>query len=205
MLAKRTARRGSATPHDAAERSGAVVELSASADSLEPFAAEVGAVAGVDPADVEAAGNVEPGAAIESAAGLAAAESSAAESAAAESAAAPATALRSLCPVANALDLLGDRWTLLVIRDLFADKHRFGDFAASSEHIPTNILAERLKRLERAGLVASEPYQHHPPRFAYSLTPRGRELRPILDALAIWGLEQFPGTRRPARLGGPRD
>ena len=166
MAARRTARRDSATPHDAAERSDAAVELTASAALL------VGAGAAIDSA--------EPGAAA-------------------------ATALRSLCPVANALDLLGDRWTLLVIRDLFADKHRFGDFAASSEHIPTNILAERLKRLERAGLVTSEPYQHHPPRFAYSLTPRGRELRPILDALAIWGLEQFPGTRRPARLRGPRD
>src|SRR5690242_13390653 len=62
----------------------------------------------------------------------------------------PAAAqLRSLCPVANALDLLGDRWTLLVIRDLFAEKHRFGDFLASPERIPTNILADRLKRLER--------------------------------------------------------
>ena len=57
-------------------------------------------------------------------------------------------ALRSLCPVANALDVVGDRWTLLVIRDLFAGKHRFGDLLGSSEHIPTNILAERLKRLE---------------------------------------------------------
>src|SRR3954452_15596292 len=106
-------------------------------------------------------------------------------------------ALRSLCPVANALDLLGDRWTLLVIRDLFADKHRFGDFLTSPEHIPTNILAERLKRLEHAGIITAEAYQQHPPRFEYVLTPRGRELRPILDALATWGLVQFPGTRRP--------
>src|SRR3954469_25169926 len=104
------------------------------------------------------------------------------------------SALRSLCPVANALDLLGDRWTLLVIRDLFADKHRFGDFLASPERIPTNILAERLKRLDRAGIIASEPYQQHPPRMAYVLTSRGRELRPLLDAFAVWGLEQFPGT-----------
>lgn len=112
----------------------------------------------------------------------------------------PAAAqLRSLCPVANALELLGDRWTLLVIRDLFHEKHRYGEFLASPEHIPTNILAERLKRLERAGLIASLPYQEHPPRYEYHLTPRGLQLRPILDALAIWGLEQFPGTRRPER------
>lgn len=104
--------------------------------------------------------------------------------------------LRSLCPVANALDVVGDRWTLLVIRDLFAGKRRFGDFLTSPEHIPTNILAERLKRLERAGLVASESYSAHPPRFEYHLTSRGRDLAPVVDAMAIWGLEQFPGTRR---------
>jgi DNA-binding HxlR family transcriptional regulator len=103
--------------------------------------------------------------------------------------------LRSLCPVANALDLIGDRWTLLVIRDLFAGKHRFGDFAASPEHIPTNILAERLKRLEASGLVCAEPYQQRPTRFEYHLTERGQRLAPVLDALAKWGLDQFPGTR----------
>ncbi len=108
--------------------------------------------------------------------------------------------LRSLCAVANSLDLLGDRWTLLVIRDLFAGKHRFGDFLGSPEHIPTNTLAERLKRLEGAGLLEPRRYQQHPPRFEYHLTPRGRELSPILDAIAIWGLAQFPGTRRPSRL-----
>src|SRR5436190_806509 len=108
-------------------------------------------------------------------------------------------ALRSLCPVANALDLVGDRWTLLIVRDLFAGKHRFGDFLTSPEHIPTNILAERLKRLERAGLIASQPYSERPPRFEYHLTSRGRELAPVVDAMASWGLAQFPGTRRQLR------
>jgi DNA-binding HxlR family transcriptional regulator len=107
--------------------------------------------------------------------------------------------LRSPCPVANALDVVGDRWTLLVIRDLFAGKRRFGDFLRSPEHIPTNVLAERLKRLEHAGLMASVPYQERPRRLEYHLTPRGRELSPILDALAVWGLVQFPGTRPPSR------
>jgi DNA-binding HxlR family transcriptional regulator len=106
---------------------------------------------------------------------------------------------RSLCPVASSLDLIGDRWTLLVIRDLFAGKRRYGDFLASAERIPTNILADRLKRLESAGLVASTPYSQHPPRYEYELTDRGRTLRPVLDAMATWGLEQFPGTRIPAR------
>jgi len=110
-----------------------------------------------------------------------------------------APALRSRCPVACSLDVLGDRWTLLVIRDLFAGKSRFGQFAASPEHIPTNILAERLKRLQRAGVIASTPYSQHPPRFDYHLTERGRELGPVVDAIATWGLVQFPGTRRGAR------
>ena len=113
---------------------------------------------------------------------------------AADQAAAPQ--LRSGCPVACSLDVLGDRWTLLVIRDLFAGKARFGDFVASPEHIPTNILAERLKRLERAGLIDSTLYCAHPVRVDYRLTERGRALAPVVDAIAVWGLEQFPGTRR---------
>jgi DNA-binding HxlR family transcriptional regulator len=103
---------------------------------------------------------------------------------------------RSVCPVACSLDVIGDRWTLLVIRDLFGGKRRYGEFLSSPEGIPTNILAERLKRLESAGLVASAQYSEHPPRSEYQLTERGRGLLPVLDALADWGLEQFPGTKR---------
>ena len=104
--------------------------------------------------------------------------------------------MRSLCPVANTLDLLGDRWTLLVVRDLFAGKSRFGDFLTSAEHIPTNILTERLKRLQAAGLIEAVPYSAHPPRYEYRMTERGRSLAPVLDAVADWGVVQFPGTRR---------
>lgn len=86
-----------------------------------------------------------------------------------------------------------------MIRDLFAGKRRYGEFLSSSERIPTNILAERLKRLESAGLMSSVQYSEHPPRYEYELTERGRALRPVLDAVASWGLEQFPGTRRPRR------
>ena len=103
---------------------------------------------------------------------------------------------RSLCPVAGTLDIVGDRWTLLLIRDLLAGKSRYGDFLASAEHIPTNILAERLKRLERAGLVSRVPYSEHPPRVEYHLTDAGRELGRAVDALAVWGLAHIPGTRR---------
>jgi DNA-binding HxlR family transcriptional regulator len=103
---------------------------------------------------------------------------------------------RSLCPVACALDVVGDRWTLLVIRDLLAGKSRYGDFLASAEKIPTNILADRLKRLEREGLIARVPYSTRPPRMEYHLTSQGRELGGAVDALARWGLTHCPGTVR---------
>ena len=105
--------------------------------------------------------------------------------------------LRSACPVAGTLDLIGDRWTLLVVRDLLCGKRRYGELLASAERIPTNILAERLRRLEAAGLVAAAPYSEHPRRLAYDLTPKGRELADVLDALATWGVAHVPGTRRP--------
>ncbi len=104
---------------------------------------------------------------------------------------------RSDCPIACALDLLGDRWTLLVVRDLFFGKQRFGEFAASNEKIPTNILAERLKRLEMQGLIASEAYQDNPPRYLYKLTPKGRDLGPVLKALAGWSAQHVPGVKAP--------
>lgn len=103
---------------------------------------------------------------------------------------------RSTCPVARTLDLVGDRWSLLVIRDLLGGKKRYGDLLASDEHIPTNILAERLKRLEQAGLLERVPYSEHPPRFEYRLTGEGRGLGRAVDALATWGLGHFPGTVR---------
>ncbi len=103
---------------------------------------------------------------------------------------------RSPCPVACALDLVGDRWTLLLVRDLLAGKRRFNELRASAEKIPSNILADRLKRLERAGLVSSVPYEHRPLRVEYQLTPKGRELGRVVQALATWGLEHLSGTKR---------
>ncbi|MFT3782198.1 MAG: helix-turn-helix domain-containing protein [Nibricoccus sp.] len=103
---------------------------------------------------------------------------------------------RSDCPVSCALEILGDKWTLLVIRDLVMGKKRYGDFQASPESIPTNILAERLKRLEASGLVEKTPYQENPVRYEYSLTPAGAELRGILISVAEWANRHIPGTRR---------
>jgi DNA-binding HxlR family transcriptional regulator len=106
-----------------------------------------------------------------------------------------ASARRSACPVACSLDLLGDRWSLLIIRDLFRGLTRYGEFLASPEGIPTNILADRLKRLEEGGLIHSEPYQQNPPRHAYTLTPKGAELKPVLGALAMWAMRHLPRTQ----------
>lgn len=108
--------------------------------------------------------------------------------------------LRSICPIAGALDLVGDRWTLLVIRDLFAGKQRYSEFCASGEGIPTNILAERLARLEAAGIVTRVPYQEAPPRLHYELTEKGRELRPVLTSLGQWGARHVRGTRIPEAM-----
>jgi DNA-binding HxlR family transcriptional regulator len=101
---------------------------------------------------------------------------------------------RSTCPVACALDLVGDRWTLLVIRDLMRNRRRFGELQASPERIPTNILADRLKRLEGEGVITSFPYNEHPPRYEYTLTEKGLELGRTINALAAWGLKHYPGT-----------
>lgn len=102
---------------------------------------------------------------------------------------------RSTCPVAGLLDIVGDKWTLLVIRDLFLGKRRYGEFQASPEAIPTNILAERLKRLEAAGLVKKAYYQDNPPRAEYFLTSRGADLGPILLAMREWGKKYVPGAK----------
>jgi DNA-binding HxlR family transcriptional regulator len=103
---------------------------------------------------------------------------------------------RSTCPVACTLDVVGDRWTLLVVRDLLGGKRRFGEFLESAEHIPTNILADRLKRLQSEGLLDAVPYSHRPKRFEYYLTREGRALARTVSSLSDWGLRHFPGTRR---------
>lgn len=103
---------------------------------------------------------------------------------------------RSDCPIANTLDEIGDRWTLIIIRDMyFSDKHRFDEFLQSKEKISTNILSDRLKRLEELGIITKETYSSHPSRMSYSLTERGQSLGPVLEAIVKWGLEHIEGTQ----------
>src|SRR5579871_3216661 len=102
---------------------------------------------------------------------------------------------RSPCPVACSLDILGDRWTLLVVRDLMLGRSRFKDFEASPEGIPTNILSERLERLMEHRIVRQIPAADGTKRLGYELTDKGRGLTPVLKAMRDWGLEWEAGTR----------
>jgi DNA-binding HxlR family transcriptional regulator len=78
---------------------------------------------------------------------------------------------------------------------MFLGKQRFEEFLESPEGISTNILASRLKSLEEMGLVEKQPYSNHPRRMNYQLTERGKSLRPILKAIAVWGLKHIPDTQ----------
>jgi DNA-binding HxlR family transcriptional regulator len=112
---------------------------------------------------------------------------------------APRRPRRSRCPVACTLDVLGDRWSLLIVRDLVRGKRRFAEFLASSEGIPTNILADRLKRLRTGGIIEARRYSEHPPRVEYALTPKGEDLRPVMRAMVDWGVRHAGGRMPPMK------
>lgn len=111
------------------------------------------------------------------------------------------TAKRSPCPVATALDLVGDKWTLLIIRDIgYFARHRNKDFQQGVENIPSNILASRLKMLLENKLIRKTPYQSNPLRYEYFLTDAGEGLLPIVKAMMEWGDVHVAGTRMPRRF-----
>ncbi len=101
---------------------------------------------------------------------------------------------RSPCPISTTLDIVGDRWTLVILRDLINGKRRYSDFLASPERITTNILADRLSKMEEAGLVNRRLYQERPRRYEYQLTRKGAELHPLLCAMCEWANVHYPGT-----------
>jgi DNA-binding HxlR family transcriptional regulator len=104
---------------------------------------------------------------------------------------------RSACPIANLLDVLGDKWTLLVVRDvMLLGRHRFGELAGSREGIPTNILTDRLRRLEEWGILEKRAYQERPTRHEYRLTKKGHELFPVIREMAIWSSRHMPGAAK---------
>lgn len=92
------------------------------------------------------------------------------------------------CPVAKTLDVIGERWTILILRDLLLHgPQRFQDFADRHKRMGPTTLSARLKTLEAAGVISRHIYERHPPRGEYRLTQKGQELGPILEALRDWG------------------
>jgi len=89
--------------------------------------------------------------------------------------------------VAKTLELVGERWTLLIVRDLLRGPRRFQEFQKSLKSIAPNILSDRLKLLEEHGVIRRRFYSDHPPRAEYALTDKGKELGVVVSALAIWG------------------
>lgn len=105
---------------------------------------------------------------------------------------------RSGCPISFSLDVFGDRWTLLVLRDLLLKgKQHFRELAASDEGIATNILTDRLKRLESSGIVVRRRDANDGRRIIYSATEKGLGLIPVLLELAAWGATHDPETDAP--------
>ncbi|MEM7032588.1 MAG: helix-turn-helix domain-containing protein [Chloroflexota bacterium] len=96
---------------------------------------------------------------------------------------------RSDCPIANALDLWGDKWSLLLIRDMmFEGKRHYGEFLQAAEEISTNILADRLLRLEKAAIVIKHKDETNKTRYIYTLTEKGVDLLPVIVEIAMWSL-----------------
>ena len=93
------------------------------------------------------------------------------------------------CPIARTLDIIGDRWTMLIVRDLIMGERRFNQCLASSPGLPPKLLADRLKKLELHGLVQRVIYSQHPLRAEYRLTDQGRSLAPVIEEIVRWGLD----------------
>lgn len=91
------------------------------------------------------------------------------------------------CPVETTLTLIGDKWKVLVLRDLMPGTKRFGELRKSVGDVSQKVLAAQLRDMEKSGLVHREVYAEVPPRVEYSLTPLGRSLEPILDSMWAWG------------------
>lgn len=105
---------------------------------------------------------------------------------------------RSDCPIVNTLEIVGDRWTLVVVRDLmFRGLREYGHFLRAGENIATNILAERLDRLVCAGLVLRSDHPNDQKKKVYLLTEKGIDLAPLMIDLALWGATHIPNTAAP--------
>jgi len=100
------------------------------------------------------------------------------------------------CPIARGLEVVGDKWTLLVIRDLNRGHSKYADLLNSLAGISPSVLSDRLQHLELDGVVRTSHYSSHPPRAEYLLTDKGLALVPVLRALSEWGDEWVPRAPR---------
>lgn len=110
------------------------------------------------------------------------------------------------CPVVFALDVIGDKWSLLVLRDmLFRGKRTYGDFLKSHEKISTNILADRLGKLEAAGMIAKVPARKNSPRKAYKMTEKGADMLPVILEMIAWSAKYDRYSEGAALIAGAPD
>ncbi|GAA0365709.1 hypothetical protein GCM10009092_32610 [Bowmanella denitrificans] len=100
------------------------------------------------------------------------------------------------CPLFQALNLVGDKWSLLLLRDLLGGARRYSEFC-QQENIPSNILAARLKRLLNEGIIDKQPYQQQPVRYQYRLTRKGADLLPAMQSLATWAMQYTDSSTPP--------
>ncbi|WP_174616087.1 winged helix-turn-helix transcriptional regulator [Virgibacillus ihumii] len=91
------------------------------------------------------------------------------------------------CNIAQTLNIIGDRWTLLVVHEILIGNTTFNEIKNNLEGISSNLLSDRLKYLESCGLIATSLYSHHPPRYQYTLTESGRDLEDVFNAIILWG------------------
>ena len=104
------------------------------------------------------------------------------------------------CPVETTLMLIGDKWKVLILRDLMPGTKRFGELKKSIGHVSQKVLTAQLRDMEASGLVSRKVYAEVPPRVEYSLTELGRSLKPILDAMRSWG-ENYKAQNAPPEAG----
>ena len=104
---------------------------------------------------------------------------------------------RSLCGISSTLDIIGDKWSLLIIRDmLFFKKNTYGDFLNSNEKIATNILADRLALLEKEGIVTKRKHPDNKSKYLYRLTQKGKDLLPVLLEMLLWSNKYLEVSER---------
>ena len=105
------------------------------------------------------------------------------------------------CPVAFTLDLIGDKWSLLIVRDMiFKGRRHFGEFLEANEKIATNILTDRLKRLEEGRIITKTQDPEHQKKYIYELTQRGIGLIPLMLEIILWGTKNDPNTITPKKF-----